>query len=237
MEQLGFSQRRIGRNKTEAVGGGVKHTALIADAYRRNSNRPVAYLDESLRGPHEGGKPYYIVTAVVVPAIDRDALREGIENIVDGSYWHTSEEIRHPQGRERAEELLRFLAKGDEVLVISVNMNIPPVDVDLEGARRECLHRLLPALEAGAPTREPVRLALAEKRRDRSQQNRDARTHTELVRAKVISQHFRLLQTSPAEEHLLWLPDLVSSAVRQHVAYGQSNWLNIIKTQVEWVNK
>ena len=213
----------------------MKPTNLVADAYKRNSNRPVAYLDESLRGPHEGGKAYYIVTAVVVPAIDRDALRDGIEDIVDGPYWHTSEAIRHENGRQRAEELLRYLAKGDEVLVVTVNMNIRPGDVDLEGARRECLHRLLPALEAGSTVREPVLLAIAEKRRDRSQQNRDTRTHRELVNAEAISQHFRLLQISPAEEHLLWLPDLVSSAVRQDVAYDQPDWLNLIRTQVEWV--
>lgn len=208
---------------------------LLRDAYKRNADRPVAYIDESMRGPHEPGSPYYILTAVVVAASDRDALRAGIDRLVGQPYWHTSDALKTGHGRQQAIALLTYLSQGSESFVISVNRSIQPQDQDLELARRECMGLLLPALEKPTSDRAGVRLAVAERRRDRSQQNIDSRTTADLVRAKAISQHFRLMQITPYEEHLLWLPDLVASAVRQREARGNTQMLNIVASRVQWV--
>jgi hypothetical protein len=206
---------------------------LLRDAYQRNGDRPVAFIDESLRGPHEPGFPYYILTAVVVPATDMEALREGLEDLVGGTYWHTSEEMLKSGGYEKTKELLTYLSQGKETSVVSVNLDIKQGDDDLEGARRHCMRLLLTALQQETELRDPSRLAVMEQRRGRTLQNRDARTYTELVNQKVVSQHFRVLQVSPRDEHLLWLPDLVSRAVRRQVAFKDNQLIDILSGRLE----
>lgn len=207
---------------------------LLKDAYQRNKDRPVAYVDESLRGPQESGKHFYILTAVVVAAEEREPLRTGIEEIVGGNFWHTSDELLTASGFSRAKKLLKYLGQGEETAAISVNTKIESSDTELEDARAHCMSVLLPALERGSSRREPTSLVILERRRDRRQQNRDSKTHRDLVTDKSISRHLRLIQASPADEHLLWLPDLVSSAVRRKLVSNSDDLLSIIVSQIEW---
>lgn len=206
---------------------------IIGDAYLRNGERPVAYIDESYRGASEPGRRFYILTAVVVEGEARDDLRFDIEGVAEGAYWHTVDELVTPAGLQRTKRMLTLLAAGDEISVVALASSIDANDTGLEMARRRCMGQLLPALAAGSSQRKPASLALLERRRDRRQQNRDERTRRELVREGRLPQHFRMLQVSPVDEHLLWLPDVVSAAVRRAVARQQRDLLNIIESQTE----
>lgn len=205
----------------------------VANAYQRNGIRPVAYIDESYRGPQEGGQHFYLLTAVIVQASERDSLRSGIEEIVGDGYWHTSEAISQRSGVETAEELLNYLNDGDEISVVS--LQTPNIQNDLETMRRDCMFALLPSLEKGSADRSALKLALLERRRDRKEQNSDTRIHSDLVKSSELSQHFRLMQVSPAQEHLLWLPDLVSYAARGKITGIRKHLFEIIEDKVEWI--
>ncbi len=156
-------------------------------------------------------------------------MREEAEDVVGGSFWHTTEEIRTERGRERAHEFLTVLGTGAEPCIVALASRVRADDVDAEAARRDCFRTLLPALQNGGPGWSPTRLAVLEQRRTRAMRNRDAATHKLLVSDGTISRHFQLLQASPADEHLLWLPDLVASAVRRDHAHRDRSYVEHIK--------
>jgi hypothetical protein len=45
-----------------------------------------------------------------------------------------------------------------------------------------------------------------------------------------------MLQVSPSTERLLWLPDLVASAIRQELARGDQTYMNLIKEKVVYLD-
>ena len=206
---------------------------LVEDACQRNADRPTAFIDESYRGPNEPGLRFYILTAVVVQSGVLDELRTGIEEIADKERWHTVDELLTHDGFEKAKDMLNYLGEGNEVSVIALSKSVDANDTDLEDARRQCMGALLPSLQAGSDNRDPLKLAVLEQRQTRAARNKDALTHRELVSSGRLDRSFRVLQTSPAYEHLLWLPDLVSSAVRRRVTKNKMDLLNIIKHNVE----
>jgi hypothetical protein len=204
-------------------------------AYERNADRPVAYLDESYRGPAEPGRRFYILTAVVVEASERDDLRDGIVEIAGDDYWHTTDQIRSQAGMKRAMEMLDFLNQGEEVCVVSIARSIDANDRDLESARRESLNALLPSLAGGSNRRAPVRLAMLEQRGGDTQRKNDSHTRTLLTQRGALDRNFRMMQTSPRHEHLLWLPDLVCSSVRRTFVQQRSDMLEHIEQSIEYL--
>ena len=206
---------------------------LIEDTYQRNADRPTAFIDESYRGPKEPGRRFYILTAVIVEHHALDELRSGIEEIADKEKWHTVDELQTNSGTEKTKDMLAYLGAGDEISVLAMSTSVDANDTDLEGARRDCMTALLPSLQAGTSTRDPVKLAVLEQRQNRAVQNRDAHTHKELVTNGALDRTFRLLQTSPRYEHLLWLPDLVSSAVRRRETKNKVDLFDLIKHNIE----
>lgn len=71
-----------------------------------------------------------------------------------------------------------------------------------------------------------VDLFVLERRRDQAEVVLDGKTKAQSLREGKIGPSARLMQVTPGEEQLLWLPDLVCSAYRQVVARGDQSYFD-----------
>lgn len=212
----------------------------LTGAYERNADRPAAYLDESFSTPNDDSLElnFYVLTAVVVGASARDSLREGIREIADGRNWHTRKVFHEEYGPDMVRNMLGYLCDGNEVSLVSKRMEIGSDDPKAEEARRACLEEVLCALQAGVSTHGRVDLAVLEKRRDISQNNRDMWVHGQAIKAGLIDDSLEAVQVRPSVENLLWLPDTVCYAVRRDItdsANRTENLLAEIEPKVQWL--
>ena len=199
----------------------------IAGAYRENADRPVAYIDETYqiqRAPY-----FYVTTAVVVQASQRDAVRSDIQAIVGGTFWHTTEPLRSETGRLQAKELLHYLGDPDgrEVAVISHEAHI---DLEADPMGEVGRAAALTALLAHVHTELGVNLFVLERRSPNRLATLDQRTKAEAMKANLIAPQSRMFQTSPADEPLLWLPDLVCGAYRQSITGRDGSFFEEIES-------
>ncbi len=195
--------------------------AALQSAYRYNEQRPVAYLDETYRTDPQGG--YYVMTAAVVQADQRDRVRADIRSIAGDGYWHTTESLRTPDGLARTRSLLDYLGDpaGTETYFIAHEQRIEDGDPRGELARTRCLTSLLVHLNGQETECDAVDLFVLEKRLTGEMTRLDARTKAAAQSSGLITKGARLFQTTPSDEHLLWLPDLVCSAYR-HSLIGRT---------------
>jgi hypothetical protein len=188
----------------------------LDSAYFYNSLRPVAYLDETYR-VERGGPTYYVMAAAVMQADQRDIVRADVQRIVGSGYWHTTEALQTTAGTARVCELLDYLGDpaGTEACFIAYEHPVQPDDPHGERARSACLKALLGHLNGAAV--EPVELFVLEKRLTARMTNQDAHTKDSAIKDGLVTPRTRLFQTSPSDESLLWIPDLVCSAYRQRI--------------------
>ena len=193
--------------------------AVLEGYYSRNKNRPVAYVDESYKIG-----AYYILTAVIVQSDQRDLLRDKLQELVNKERWHTTEELRTPEGRACAHTILQYLSdEGNEEYIISV-IRADPHDTTGEASREQAFRKLYQLLTPG------IELFVLERRRENRQRNIDSFIRDRAIHDQLCPQSTRLLQISPGEEQLLWLPDLVCSAYRQELTGRDLTYLDHIKT-------
>lgn len=211
---------------------------IVDDAYKRTRG-PVAFLDESYQAPDHVDahrQTFYLFSAVVVELKNMDVLRSGVREIVGSDYWHTRDALMNDAGWGQSRKLLEYLAEGAEPCVIAHRVEIEASDVDAEDARRACYHALAVELAAGRDgVWEPVDLLVLEERSQSNFKNKDQANHKELVSASRVPRNTRLLQTSPARERLLWLPDLVSSALRRTITHRDSTLFDVVRDQVHLI--
>jgi hypothetical protein len=215
--------------------------SIVADAYCRTRG-PVAYLDESYQTVNPVVAPaetFYIFTAVVVHHDQMTELREGLGQIAESTWWHTTESLLHEDGRGKTKDMLEFLAEGPETCMIAFRVPVGETDHDGEEARRVCYRGLAIELAAGRSNAwDPVDLFVLEERSQNNLRSRDKRNHNELINEKQVPRNTRLLQTSPSAERLLWLPDLVSSAYRRSLTHRDqtSRLFGIVESHVFFVD-
>lgn len=219
--------------------GGSIHPAqrAVDDSYRRTKG-PVAYLDESYQAPaddsHQGS--FYLMTAVLVAVKDMDTLRSGLGEIAGCDYWHTRDALQTDDGRALTRAMLDYLAEGIEPCVITHRVSVDADDSDAEGARKVCYQALAVELAAGRTgVWDPVDLLILEERNQRNFKNKDQANHKELISTNRVPRQTRLLQTSPACEHLLWLPDLAASAYRRTITHNDRSLFDVIKDQSHFI--
>jgi len=149
---------------------------------------------------------------------DLAGLRSGLRKVVGGTFWHTSESLKTPEGRERAREVAEFLGdpEGNEVGIVAIKT--PVAEGAGDAARAACFQQVGKALCAGGGLLADggVHLMILEQRRMQRNRSYDTSIVNDLRKGDVLCRRCRMIQVSPSAEHLLWLPDLVSSAVRHH---------------------
>jgi hypothetical protein len=212
-------------------GGWVQQSgasASLAEAYRRTPGGYIAFLDESfeLEGDR---KTFYLLSAVVTHRDQIEALREGLGAVVGGSYWHTTESLLTDAGRKRAIEVAEYLGDEDGTEVCIVSCKMPLGDAGADAARQACFQQVAGNLCGGAhPLAGAVHLMVLEQRETQHERSYDAKIVKDLRSTNVICRQCQLRQASPRDEHLLWLPDLVSSAVRRNITHQERDILDPI---------
>jgi hypothetical protein len=203
--------------------------AVLADAYGRTPGGYVAFLDESFE--LEGDRTtFYLMSAVVTHREQIEDLRDGLRDVVGGDYWHTTESLRTEGGRKSAVEVAEYLGdeKGSEVCIVSCKSPIGSQGAD--AARQACFQQVAATLCSGArPLAGSVHLMVLEQRETQHERSYDAKIVKDLRAAAVICRYCQLKQASPRDEPLLWLPDLVSSAVRRSLTHQEHDLLDPIE--------
>jgi len=209
----------------------------VLDKAYANTTGAVAYLDETFHHGENGAARFYIFTAVVVERTEMSLLREELRAIAGGTFWHTTDELRTEQGRKRASAMLQFLGEGDEVCVIAHHSRVDEEDEDLEDARRACLRGLASTLSLGAdPLRGPIDLMVLEDRTPKNRSNLDRKNIAAMRADGLIHRSMQAVLTSPKYEHLLWLPDVVSSAYRGTFTRADDTLFSLIRPRVHFVD-
>lgn len=184
---------------------------------------PVAYLDETY-SLEKGRKRFYVMSAVVVLHADRDPLRNELDDLVPGGWWHTTDELQVNGGRERTRDLLQTFRVPDETCVVVDKTTVAEDDKDGLQAREAVLRRLFTVLHDPADKVHPtVKLVVTEEQREARKNNFDRSVRKALISERTIPDDMRLVQASPGSEHLLWLPDLVCSAYRQKLTRREND--------------
>lgn len=173
----------------------------------------VAYLDESYYAPKQGkGQTFYIVSAVVVGRSKVGEVRATLLDLVGDDYWHTTTDARSLEGKETLRQSLDYLKAASKTLCW---LSEPIDKSDREGeAARAAVHR--------AAVRELTRsylpsagMIVYEKRLSGYQANADARVFNEMRNSGKVDRDFIIHPESPANELLLWAPDMVAWSYRQ----------------------
>ncbi|MEJ9078406.1 hypothetical protein WKY82_08290 [Gordonia malaquae] len=208
----------------------------LGDAYRRAPNSRVAFLDESFEVA-EDRTTFYLVSAVVTDTTEIDVLRDGLIDVVGDHYWHTTESLLTPSGRKRAIELAEYLGHDDGREVAVVACKAPIGEAGGDAARQACIEQVAQALCTGAGiVQDPVHLMVLEQRETLHERSFDNMIISKMRKAGAICRHCQLMQASPRDESLLWLPDLVSSAVRRQMTHQEDDLLGPIFEIVEVID-
>jgi hypothetical protein len=217
------------RGMTPPAGQGQRN--VLKAHYERIGAGPVAYLDETYHLENDGRRRFYAMAAVIVLEPDRDPLRNELDRLVPSGWWHTTDELRTDDGRDRARVLLETFQVPDETCVIVDKVSVDEDD-DKEGtrARGAVLSRLLMALHAAEHgTHPPVGLTVIEEHRTARINNFDRSVRANLIASGAIAEAMTLAAISPGSEHLLWLPDLVCSAYRQKTVFRRGDLFEAIQ--------
>ncbi|MDJ1371639.1 DUF3800 domain-containing protein [Gulosibacter molinativorax] len=206
---------------------------LLERAYAQSKSSHVAFVDESYLAPAAlerrgwaGSQPFYLLTAFVAPFAEADAIRSGLRELVGGDFWRSSEANRSPAGRARLRRLIEHVAHGPRgtVSLVAVKAPVSAEDANAEVARSECMARLFATLFAGTHAPQ-LDLVVAEERHRASVRSADERTVKQLRKAGHIGRNDRVFWASPADEQLLWAPDIVSYALYRQLTVGGGEYL------------
>lgn len=211
--------------------------AFVQNIYAQFPGQPISFLDEAYRGFERPGEPpFYIFTAVIVEQRDMETIRKDLLEMAGSTYWHTSEALRTPDGRALAKDMLGYLMDGSEPCLVAKKVSIDPSDRSLEEARRTCFQALAVTLTLGVEgISPPVGVHVIEKRNTRELQKIDTRSHSDLIGSGAVPRTSRLVQASPSDDRLLWLPDVVSSAVRRSVAFGDNGMFDVVRDRIHFL--
>ncbi|MGY1948908.1 hypothetical protein [Nocardia asiatica] len=214
----------------------VQRSNPALDLAYANTSGPVAYLDETFQAPGTKEAAFYVFTAVLVERDEMQGLRDKLQELAGGTFWHTTDELLTGDGWKKALAMLEYLGQGPELCVLAHECQVDEDDTDVEKARRACLRGLLAALSAGGPTWGRTDLVVFEERTPRNRANFDRKHVSDLRREQKIHRAMQVQMVSPKHEHLLWLPDVVSSAFRKSITRrGDEQLLEPIRSRMRFV--
>jgi hypothetical protein len=211
-------------------GPGLKDDRLRI-LYQRTPG-PIAYIDESLREPGRGERPFYAMSAIVIARDQAAMIRQRLIEIAGSDYWHTTEAFSSPLGRHVITEMNDYLAHAIEPSIITVQTEIRRADHNLRTAREECITALAREVTRVNTTEAP-RLLVFEKRNRRYYPDGDKQDLAVLHRlraARLLHPQVTGYHASPGDEPLLWAPDLVAWSFRRDLAIGDSQWFTPYET-------
>lgn len=200
---------------------------LLEGFYSRQKGL-IAFLDESYRiVEQQPALSFYIISAALIRVSEMQSARGRLIYTAGEPYWHTTELAREKEF-SKITSMLKAANDVSEIFVIAVNIDFD--NSEIEVARKEALVQLASQLLLN-----DVNLAILETRNTRKRQNADAATLSKATAAGFIG-GIRLVQASPRVEPLLWIPDLVSWALRQHVMGTKWDWFESLGSKASIIS-
>ncbi len=179
---------------------------------------PIDYFaDETFHAPSNPGGSHFYVFALV--GLERENLRhhrEMLQSLVFRSKWHSSEMLGKQSGRDRFRKTVLHFSKFAHSYIFVVQQ-IPESDRTGEKTRRKLITFIVQNMLA----RDPKSFLIFENRGSLGQKNQDLETLRNTLSPQQRSQ---VRFQEPANEELLWLPDMLASAYRYHLT-GKSDEL------------
>lgn len=198
------------------------HPSLVRLYKNAAAQDSFLYLDESYSVPdeYEAGS-FYILTAVKLTFNDLPETRRILRDIAGKNYWHTTNELRTSEGKSRTVEMLQqFNSWGDTHLIsVEIPLHNPR---DLERARGNCLRSLLTHVYLNEDNDLPKGL-IFEKRLTAKHDDRDRRLIKKLKNEKIVPADIGTAWVSPADECILWTPDITYMAYRRQITHKDIN--------------
>lgn len=206
-------------------------SAALAQFYRRHGHTPIAYIDETYSVDPRFTQRFYVVSAVIVQPGELAPLRTALRQAVRGTFWHTTDQLLTESGREAVIRVLECLADpaGSEVTVVSHATTVDAADTSGEVARSRALRALFQACASPQCVAGQTTAFVLERRLTREQSNKDATTKAGAISDGLLPVGAGLLQVSPSDENLLWLPDVVCGAYRQEVLRREPKFFDVIR--------
>lgn len=216
MRQAHTSKIRRFDPSGEKNGENVANPALeVAYKNLRPQDR-VLFVDETYNAPGEGMEhTFYTVCGVLISDKDLADTRDDLVDITGKTFWHTTQELRTPEGRATAVDLLKFCRDVDDLYFLAHRTPLTP-EQSTEEARQDCLRSLFSHVGEAHPE---TRLIVIEKRQDHSHDDADRSLVKKMRSNGTISRQTQVILTSPSSEYLLWLPDLVAMAFRRQLTH------------------
>lgn len=187
-------------------------------AFSNVATMPIDYfIDETFHAPSNPGGSHFYVFALV--GLERENLRhyrEELRRLVVRSRWHSSEMLGKQSGRDRFRKTVMYFSEFAHLHIFVVNQ-IPEADRTGENTRR----KLITFIVRNMLTRDSESFLIFENRGSSGQKNQDLET---LRGTLSLEQRSKVRFLEPANEELLWLPDMLASAYRYHLT-GKSNEL------------
>ena len=173
----------------------------------------VAFIDETYYAPSNGkGRTFYITCAAILPRKALDHCRDRLQQIVGSDYWHTSEAARSQGGRAKIHELAAFLNINSK----SVCWLYEPLEAgDRQGEQARAKSLKFGISELVRKHIPSAGMIVYERRSLGFQDTADSRVIAEMRNLGKLDRDFLVHPESPANEPLLWAPDLIGWAYRQ----------------------
>jgi hypothetical protein len=210
---------------------------LLAERYRRNGDKLVAFVDESYRSREQqkNESPFYIATAVVIHPRDHEIMRKELIGVADAGYWHSTQAFQSDEGKAKFMALIDYVVDGIEPIIIAVQAEVDAKDDNLEEARLDCMTALACDLTSGA-VHDPVELIVVEERHDNASRKRDEFIFAQARQQNLIPRATTAFQASPSYEKLLWIPDVVSYALYRNMAENEPEMYDSVSRRVRTID-
>ena len=178
-----------------------------------SSNGPVAFLDESFLAPSQWHDSFYILAAAVIEREQLDVVRRELRRIAKGSRWHAAERGRSESGQQQVKRMANYLATVCRPVIVVVD-ELAKSDRSAEQGRTQALRALLSELAENHIYMDG--LAVYERRVPGTMQQNDDQILRQIRAEGGSAASLKLLGLSTKREPLLWAPDTICWAFRQH---------------------
>lgn len=198
------------------------------EALYERGKSPVALIDETYGTSNDERKqPFYLLTAVLVEREDLKTLRSSLESFeTKAGFFHATEQFQ--QDPAKLTDFLRHINASSVDSVVTVQTMIK--DGNKNQARDDCLVRLSYELNRGVSPVQHLVLESLNQSSDPGRNHQDQLVVKHAASRGLLGSEMSVSHASPYNEKLLWLPDVVSWAVRQELIHGNTQWVQNVET-------
>jgi hypothetical protein len=181
----------------------------------RTALSKLALIDETVRDPGRTGNGYYQLTAALVDGPAVSLLRVDTLAVAPAGGFHASE-LAARQQHHAVDRMLHHVVRREECWSLIAVTEAYRRRGEQEQARARCLTELLVRIDASGISHVVVDSREVLGPDPESRNRNDLATLAALRRSGRVNRHMTLEHKHDSHEPVLWLPDAVGWAFRQH---------------------